>query len=52
MSRRDTYLGGGFGAVVALMSVVRNVFGYGWDGVAVLLLDLNTPLNNFTPLSP
>lgn len=40
MSRSDTYLGGGFGAVIALMTVVRNVFSYGWDGVAVLLLAL------------
>ena len=57
MSRRDTYLGGGFGAVIALMSVVRNVFGYGWDGVAVLLLALTVlvgvaiPRLSETPLS-
>ncbi len=36
MSKSDTLLGGTFGAVIALMTVIRNVFGYGWEGVAVL----------------
>lgn len=36
MSKSDTLLGGVFGAVIALMTVIRNVFGYGWEGVAVL----------------
>ena len=38
MSKSDTALGGGFGAVIALMTVVRPVFGYGWEGVAALLV--------------